>query len=160
MSDIPKIFRSKPIPINKNPENNFYRADLEFHGIDHSGVSYEAMVFLNNDDVNDNTLSIESNNYVGSFYVFAHGGCFGDAGHCVVKPKNDPYDDRLSHPLTPAFKFLTITSHLNKITRHADHITVTVVPIIKREPELEKESDMIDINNVVKFEEVKLVTYD
>lgn len=160
MSDYPKIFNSDPISINKNSENNFYRADLEFHGIDHSGISYEARVFLNNKKANHETELNELNNYVGSFYVLAHGGCFGDAGHCIVKPRKDPYDDRLSHPLTPAFKFLTITSKLNKIIKESNQIIVTLVPIIKREPELEKESDMGDIHNVIKFEEIKLVTYD
>lgn len=160
MTNNPQVFTSKPIPINKNPENNFYRADLEFHGIDHSGMSYEARIFLNNESANYKTEQNDSANYVGSFYVFAHGGCFGDAGHCIVKPRNDPYDDRLSHPLTPAFKFLTITKHFNRIMQNIDQITVTVVPIVKRDPDMEKESDMSDINNVLKFEKVKLVTYD
>ena len=44
--------------------------------------------------------------------------------------------------------------------QNIDQITVTVVPIVKRDPNMEKESDMSDINNVLKFEKVKLVTYD
>ena len=77
-----KVYVSKPIKIDfKNLENLFERADLEFYDIEHAESSFEGRVFLNNPDANINTEKTKENGYVDSFYVFSHGGCFGDAGH-------------------------------------------------------------------------------
>ena len=63
-------------------ETAFTRADLVFTGVDHSSLSYEVRVFLNNTDVDDETPCIPEVGYAGSFSVFGHGNCFGDIGHC------------------------------------------------------------------------------
>src|SRR4051812_1568725 len=100
-----KIFVSKPLKFNlKKLGRKFVRADLEFHGVDHSGPSYEGRVFINNTKANENTAMTLGNSFVGSYHIFGHGGCFGDVGHCDILKERLPYDYRPSHPLTPAYK--------------------------------------------------------
>ena len=72
-----------PMPSSDDAEDaaDFSRADLEFHGVDHSGSSFEARVFFNNPDADETTPRQEDSGYVGAFYIFGHGGCFGDIGH-------------------------------------------------------------------------------
>ena len=82
-----KIFVSKSIVIDaNNHENKFNRADLEFYGVDLSGPSYKARVFINNPKANSKTPTSIKNGYAGAFHVFGHGGCYGDWGHCEVSP--------------------------------------------------------------------------
>src|SRR6266496_260174 len=63
----------------------FARADLEFHGVDHSGASFEARIFFNNPGATAATEKTPANGYAGAFHIFGHGGCYGDLGHCEVK---------------------------------------------------------------------------
>src|SRR5215469_8045801 len=72
----------------------FYRADLVFEGVDHAGATFEARVFLNNETANENTPTTGEQGYAGSFHIFGHGGCFGEAGHCEVRSNPRPYDPR------------------------------------------------------------------
>src|SRR5215213_2955245 len=102
--DRAKIYVSDPIALDlESMENRFYRADLEIYGLEHGGASYEGRVFINNRNANQETPKTAENGYAGSFYVFGHGGCFGDPGHCDVSEHRREYDLRLSHPLTRMF---------------------------------------------------------
>ncbi len=80
---------------------NFRRADLEFMEVDHSGASFEARVFIDNPTANQDTPKIPQAGYATSFYIFGHGGCFGDVGHCDIHERR-LYDPRPTHQLTPA----------------------------------------------------------
>ena len=115
-----KIYVSDPIPLGlEKPVDTFYRVDLEIYGLDHGGASYEGRVFVNNRDANQDTPKTDENGYVGSFNVFAHGGCFGDLGHCDVKMDRRDYDLRPSHALTKMFTRLIITEPLRARLRRA-----------------------------------------
>lgn len=152
----PKIFRTDVIMSLKDSKN-MARADLEFYGINHAGLSYEARIFLNNKNANEKTLKTEKNGYAGSFYIFGHGGrCYGGRGHCRIPPMDNmnPYDIRRSHPLTPTFRYVTITKQLQKIARKYDKIAVTVVPIPK------SYNAMGDVINLLQFEKLSLVIYN
>jgi hypothetical protein len=71
------------------PEVDFKRADLVFYGVDHSGSSFEAQISLGDEPA-------------GSFYIFGHGGCFGDVGHCdIPSGPRHPDDKRLPTHLHP-----------------------------------------------------------
>ena len=145
-------FVSNPIRLPvRELENEFERADLEFHGVDHSGPSFEARVFLNNPDADESTKLTEDSGYVGSFYIFGHGGCYGDFGHCEVPAgARRPFDKRPPHPLKPVEKRLTVTEVLRKIAEKSGEITVTVVPVLP-----------LGISgDVLHFEGVSIVTYD
>lgn len=134
---------------------SYYRVDLEFYGIDHSGPSYQGRVFINNTNANEKTKMTLTNGYAGSFNIFGHGGCFGDTGHCDVHQRR-PYDHRASHPLTPAFKMLQITNLFNKLIKKSKKINmeITIIPIMSVGGRL---SDMKD---VVKLERIRINTYE
>ncbi len=153
----PKTFTSEPIKIDlKNLENKFSRADLQFYGIDHSGASFEVRVFLDKEDADKDTPKDLNNKYVGSFSVFGHGGCFGDAGHCELKKEPRTYDLRASHPLTLLFTRVIITEGLRElIEAKKTEFKVTLIPVITG-----GDPEMCDFVNVLKFQRLSLVTYD
>jgi hypothetical protein len=153
----PKIYVSDPISLGLDkPAGTFYRIDLEIYGLDHGGASFEGRVFVNNQNANQDTPKTEEHGYVGSFYVFAHGGCFGDLGHCEVKMERRDYDLRPSHPLTDMFTRLIITEPLRRqIEKGQKEFVFTIVPVVKG-----GDPAMCDFENVLKFERLSLVTYD
>jgi hypothetical protein len=109
------------------------RADLVFYGVDHSGPSYEARVFVNNPKADAATERVLDHGYAGSFSVFGHNGCFGDEGHCLPDQRErDEFDLRAPHPLRP----LTMTVIATEAIRRAfvepavRELTVTVVVVV------------------------------
>ena len=127
--------------------------DLQFHGIDHSGPSYEGRVFINNPQADQNTATTLKNGYVGSYHIFGHGRCFGDVGHCEIRRAISPFDYRPSHPLTPAFKRIRITDQIKKIGNDRKELVVTIVPILSGSLEDQNE-------DVVKLERISIVSYN
>jgi hypothetical protein len=149
-----KIYHSNSIKLDINKCSEFYRADLEFHGIGHGTESYTGHVFLNNHDADLNMPKTLENKFVGSYHVFGHGGCFGDVGHCDILKKNEKYDFRADHPLTRGFKRLIITEQLKVLGKQRKEFTVTIVPIIK----LDKNT--MNIKEIVEIEKISIVTYE
>jgi tyrosinase len=131
----------------------FYRADILFHEVDHSGASYEGRVFLNNLDANEETAPTLENDYAGSFYIFGHGGCFGDAGHCELKTGIRLHDHRPAAATAPTEAAVTITEALKRVVTSTTELSVTVVPVIIETPE------RCDIENTLKFKSLEIVTY-
>jgi len=153
MDSAGRIFTSKAIPTVGLPAH-FSRADLEFIGVDHSGASYEARVFVNNPGANINTPTHEATGYAGCFSVFGHGGCFGDVGHCELPTKRDNFDPRPSHPLLPMKKVVIATNVIKNVMARRTDITVTVVPVVKSWTEKCERYD------VIKFDHINLMTYN
>jgi hypothetical protein len=138
-----------------DPSQSFSRADLEFRGVDHSGPSYEARIFFDNPSANDSTPPEVDRGYAGSFYVFGHGGCFGELGHCDVSSEpRGVYDRRLPHPLTPLFKTVIVTDPLRRVLemRKGKTFGVTVVAVVP-------EQRGADGGDPLAFESVSLITY-
>jgi hypothetical protein len=131
---------------------DFSRGDIQFLDVDHAGSSYEGRVFLNNPDATADTARSADAGFAGSYFIFGHGGCLGDVGHCDITPR-DPYDPRPGHPLTPARKVLIATKALRRILP-AEKITVTVVPVIRSVG-----PKSADDENIVKLHGVRIVTY-
>jgi tyrosinase len=147
-----KIYVSSKIPLQPLAKN-FHRADLVFDGVDHSGATFEARVFLNNSSATAKTATTAQNGYAGSFHIFGHGGCFGDVGHCDVRGLPRPYDPRPAHPLTPARKVVIATDAIRKAVTKGKQMTVTVVPIVRAgTPEC-------DYDDVLKFDRISVRTY-
>ena len=107
------------------------RADLTFYGLDHSGPSYEVRVFFNHPDAGlDTPLPAQA-----GFAVFGHGGCFGDEGHCDLRPPVSVFDRRLPHQLVPMARVLTVTDAVGDlIGSDAQTVTVTAVPVGRSSP--------------------------
>lgn len=149
-----KIYKSaKKVPIDSLPAQ-FSRADIEFIGVDHSGASYEARVYLNNPNADANTPKTEAAGYAGSFSIFGHGGCFGDVGHCEVTAPRDEFDPRPSHPLLPIRKAVIATEAIKKVAAQNTDITITVVPVLM------SWTEKCDLEDAMKFDHINLVTYD
>jgi tyrosinase len=141
-----------PALSTKTIETNFTRADLEFLGVDHSGSSYEGRVYVNNPDADESTPRLAGAGYAGSYHIFGHGGCLGDAGHCDVKPLR-AYDPRAGHPLSRARKVVIATDVLREALA-GDEVTVTIVPVIHS---VGPNSGYDD--DIVALEAVRIVTY-
>jgi tyrosinase len=131
----------------------FTRADIEFIGVDHSGASYEARVYVNNPGADATTARTEANGYAGSYHIFGHGGCFGDLGHCDIHKKQDVFDPRPSHPLEPIKKVVIATKALQQAVAQGGEITITVVPIIRCWNEVTQEHE------AMKFDHINVVVY-
>jgi len=133
---------------------DFYRADLQFHGVEHRGDSYEGRVFLGTTDVSPQTPTELESGYAGSFYVFGHGPCFGDEGHCDVEagPPIHHYDYRRPHPLNTQRMTVTITKALRRtVEAGASAVEVTVIPTNAHNEE---------VGDILHFKRLSLVTYD
>lgn len=150
-----KIYKSsKTVGVGAIP-SEYVRADLEFIGVDHSGASFEARVYVNNSGANASTEPSEANGYAGSFYVFGHGGCFGDAGHCDIHQHHrEDFDPRRSHPLEPMKKVVVATEAIKAAAARGNSINVTVVPLVTNWTDLVE-----DTHDVLKFDHINLVTY-
>jgi tyrosinase len=125
------------------------RADLIFTGLDHSGATYEARLFFDAPDA-DHAAGRDHPAWAGSFYVFGHGGCFGDEGHCEVPAEREPFDLRPPHPLEPAIRVVTVTDAIReKLAAGARTVTVTVVAHAVGD----------NANDVLAFDKVRLAVY-
>jgi tyrosinase len=135
-------------------ERSFYRADIEFHSLDHGGPSYQGRVFLNNPTADESTERSDDAGYAGAFHIFGHGGCLGDPGHCDVVER-DPFDPRPAHPLSPALKVVTATEAIGAaLSSGASEVTITIVPVIlSTTPRAGRPDD------VLKFSHAQIVTY-
>jgi hypothetical protein len=141
-------FTSDPIELPP-AEKSFERADLIIYGLDHSGPSYEGLVFLDPRGVGAGA-DHDHRAYVGSFYLLGHNGCFGDVGHCDVPRDRDAFDLRPPHQLEPAIRILTVTGPVEAaLERGAEALKATVIARA-----LGKAS-----NDVLAFDTVRLATY-
>jgi len=130
-------------------DEEFSRVDLIFYGVDHSGSSFEARVFFDDPEA-DHLADRDGASSVGSFFVFGHGGCFGDVGHCDVPVTRDPFDFRPAHQLLPAIRVVTVTDAIrDKLHSGATSVAVTIVAHTAGEKP----------NDVLAFETVRLATY-
>lgn len=132
-----------------SPEHAFKRADLLFHGIDHSGPSYEAQVFMATRGVGAEA-GRGHRAYVGSWFIFGHGGCFGDVGHCDIPIERDPFDLRPPHQLEPATRILTVTDALTAMLQQGQS-TAKITVVAQTEG---RTSD-----DVLAFSTIRLATY-
>jgi hypothetical protein len=152
-------YDSDPIP-TPPPEQAeiFARADLVFYGVDHSGTSFEARVFVDNTEADAET-PIDDPSYVGSFDIFGHGGCFGEEGHCdVPRGPQDPFDLRLPHRLLPHTMMVRVTEFLRERLRRGESepMTVTIIPVDRGLSRGQEGA----VEDILKFERLALVTYD
>jgi hypothetical protein len=127
---------SPPVEL-PDPEVSFARADLVFYGIDHSGSSFEAQISLGDEPA-------------GSFFIFGHGGCFGDIGHCDIPQQVDRFDLRPPHQLLPATRVVTVTEQIRRLVAAGTRtVPVTIVAVTPGNRS----------NKVLEFDTVRLLSY-
>jgi hypothetical protein len=132
-----------------SPEHAFDRADLLFYGIDHSGASYEAQVFMAARGIGGEP-DRDHRAYVGSWFIFGHGGCFGDVGHCDVPARRDEFDLRPPHQLEPAVRILTVTDALTAMLQNG--LTAAKVTVVAH-------TEGRASDDVLSFSTIRLATY-
>lgn len=145
---------SDPIPLSPAiASGDFGSAELIFYEVDHSGPSFEALVFLDAPEAAVDTPLEPGAGFAGSFVIFGHGGCVGDEGHCDVpgKPK-DPFDSRSLHPLVRQTKTVDITDTLKQVRGDRDRLLVTVLPIVPGD-------EAPELRDVLDFSAMRLVAY-
>jgi hypothetical protein len=108
---------------------DYTRVDIEFEGVEHGGSSYEGRVYINNPEADADTERSPESGYAGSYYVFGHGGCYGDQGHCDVVARA-PYDPRPPHGLLPTRKVVVATEAVKRAAAAGASLTVSVVPVL------------------------------
>lgn len=151
-------FSANPINLELEvPQEPYQRADIYLHGIDHSKASFEGRLFVNNAEADENTPPDDAHHYVGSFWVFGHGGCAGDEGHCEVPTSRRPFDLRPEHQLTPMSTRVIVTEKLRTMTEPGQRFSLRVVPCVRPE-NAEPLPDAL-VTDVLQVERVDLITY-
>jgi hypothetical protein len=107
-------FRSKPLEL-PSAEHRVDRVDLAFYDLDHSGSTFEARVFIGAGRGLKRDAGTDHPAYAGSLFVFGHGACSGEEGHCDVPEERDPFDFRLPHHLEPGVQILTVTAAVKRL---------------------------------------------
>jgi hypothetical protein len=158
-STIPNTYVSQKVKLDITKlEDGFYRADLIIHGLDHSGPSYEGRVFINNPGANHETPVDPVVGYTGSYFVFGHGGCLGDEGHCEVNRPSVRFN-MIRNSLIPEKISLIITEKLRELGKTTDEFTITIVPKLAGASEITCQKDA-DLKNVVLLHKISIETYD
>jgi hypothetical protein len=149
-------YRSQPLELGDLDAEELSRADLVFYEVDHAGVSYEALVYVDPPDGEELGHREPDRGYAGSFTVFGHAGCYGDEGHCDPAERvAGEFDRRPSHPLTPFTKTVIATEAVTRALG-AGRATVTVL-VLANVPEPEEVEDAAD---PLRFSHVRLLTYE
>jgi hypothetical protein len=150
-------FVANPLTVTLTaPGEPYYRADLEFHGVDHSKASFEGRLFINNPDAGPDTPT-DDDSYAGSFWIFGHGGCAGEEGHCEPAAERRAFDFRPEHQLTTVSKRIMITDKLQALVQPGQDFTVRIVPYIR--PELAEPLPANLVTDILQLDRVDLLAY-
>lgn len=142
-------YRSKPLELPA-PEHGFERADLAFYEVDHSGPTFEARIYIGAGRGLKRDAGVDHPAYAGSLYVFGHGSCHGEEGHCEVPEARDPFDYRLPHHLEPAPRIVTVTAAIRRLVEAGK--AAAAVDVLVHGPEGEA-------LKVLSFSQLRLLTY-
>jgi hypothetical protein len=135
----------------------FSRADLVFLGLEHSGPPVEVRIFFNAPQADQSTPTTASAGFAGFFSIFAHGGCFGDEGHCDM-PERRATDYRPPYALTPITKHVTVTESVRRLLADkVQDVDVTIVPVLHEVPPYVPEARL---EQPVVFQRLSIVLYD
>jgi tyrosinase len=153
-----RSYTSPPLDVPVlDPEEPIDRADLVFYGVDHSGPSYIARVFVDTPDASEDTPLDDDHGFVGVFTVFGHDGCYGDAGHCTPELRTtDAFDLRAPHPLTRWTKTLIAGKPLLDRLEDASVTQVTISVVAVSEPSI---SGTEPDDGPLQFDSVRLLAY-
>jgi tyrosinase len=137
---------SEPLAV---PHSPWVRADLEFEGVEHGGASFVVHLFLNNPHANEQSARDASEHYAGYLTVFAHGDCWGDAGHCEIRGHVTPFDNRPPNPLVAFNATVEITEALRELGP-VPEVTVTALAFNMSNQD----------SGVLRFKQLSLLTYE
>jgi hypothetical protein len=149
---------SDPLPLPADPDAPFKRVDLEFQEVRHDGASFVVLVYLNNPEASEATGRDESQGFAAGFTVFAHGSCWGDAGHCDVRSSRaNAFDRRAEHRLAPLDVTLDVTDAVHALGS-VRKLTVTTVAFPAAGAKPAERSQPTE--KILRFSSLRLVTYE
>ncbi len=138
-------FVSPPIRVAAGPKNlDFERADIEVHGLEQAGPSFEGRIFLNNPAADLHTPLTPEEGYAGSFHVYGYGIWPGDLEKGASKIAAEPESVR-----APIQKTVIATEAVRKAAAQAQALTVTIVPVYPGNPPR-------DASDALKLDEVRI----
>ena len=141
-------------PVEHSITRPWVRADLEIYGINTFRPSYTVHILLNDTSVRSLDHVDERPSYAGRFSVFGHAKCVGDDEHCHVPSTTRRFDDRPSHPLTPAFRRVVITDALKKAVQNSKTLRITFLAGTPAE------KGDFEGKNLVEFTGMQIVTFE
>lgn len=116
-------YTAPPIPVAQFARAR--RADLVFAGVEQAGPSFEARVFLNNPDADENTPLTWQMGYAGSFHIYGYGE---PAPPAIVEAKSRQAEG--GAPVAPIEKRLHADeAAVRAALEGSDELRVTVVPV-------------------------------
>ncbi len=155
-------YTSPPLDLPDLRDSYIKRVDLQIHGVGHREASYQVRIFLNRPQADASTACEPEEGYAGSYWVFGHGGCVGDAMHCHV-PEGSPhrYDVRPPHKLTPQVRVVPVTAawhatEPSEANTRSPTLTVTLVSVNGVDPDGTRREDASEL---LVFERLSLVAY-
>lgn len=141
-------FVSPAIRLARGPKKlDFERADIEVHGLEQAGPSFEGRIFLNNPNADLETPRTPENGYAGSFHVYGYGVWPGDLGKDAATRDAEAKTVR-----APIQKTVIATEAIRKAAAKGQDLTVTIVPVYPGKPPK-------DASDALKLHEVKVVIH-
>jgi tyrosinase len=96
----------------------FEHARMRLHNARRTEGSYEVRVYFNQPDATEKTPTEGNEHYGGTFYLFGHGSCIGDEGHCELVPRRAD-DQRPLHHYTPTNLTFDVTDAVKALAKSA-----------------------------------------
>jgi hypothetical protein len=136
-------FVSPPIRLARDSvKRDFERADIEVHGLEQAGPSFEGRIFLNNPNADLKTPPTPENGYAGSFHVYGYGIWPGDLD------KDQAIRDVASETVrAPIQKTVIATEAIRSAANKGHDLTVTIVPVYPGNPPKDA-SDALKLDGV------------
>lgn len=134
----------------------YKRADVELHGVDQVVPSYEGRIFVNRPDADRETPTDTANGYLGSFFVFGKGECWGDDEDHCAPPAGRKFDRRRSPTRYAKVRVRTPEGLLAELASRAEgDLTLNLVAVM---PEGEGEPEHSP-DEALRFDRLAIVTY-
>ena len=141
-------FVSSPIRLALDTKKlDFKRADVEVHGLEQAGPSFEGRIFLNNPSADLNTPVTRENGYAGSFHIYGYGIWPGD-----LEKDGDKRTAKSDEVRAPIHKTVISTEAIREAARKGQDVTVTIVPIYPGNPPR-------DASEALKLDDVKITIH-
>jgi Common central domain of tyrosinase len=112
--------------------------------------SFEARIFIGAPRSLKRDTGTDHPAYAGSFFVFGHGRCRGEAGHCDIPRDRDLFDRRLPHHLEPGPQIVTVTEAIERLLSAGKRKAAVDVIV---------HGDEGDAHEALAFSRLRLLTY-
>jgi tyrosinase len=136
------------VDLGRVPEQ-FSRARVHFHGIEHTEKTYEIRIFANPKTMpTASTPTTDKGGFVGSYHILGHGTCPGAPGHCDAKATLAD-GVREQHHLSPYDLMIDVTEGLKRIPKKPISMAFVVVDLKGKQVPAE----------ILKFDDIALTAH-